>query len=201
MVEPAMDRDNGPIGVMPKPLSLRCNGAGHYSSQWRITASGLPPRHAVRREKPSLRHTTPPRDTGAKPRRPEPKPKRRRSNYRIRACKRNPAQARAEEPPREAPAAGPRRPQPCRVEVPERFLAAEFGQEQAPGRVRDKCLPPEAGAHKWVVRGPHSRPRPIRPGRPTFQMNRISFSYTLLILKLRESSTLKIGLPCPTKSD
>lgn len=177
---------------MPRPLSVRCSSGWDYSSQWQFTASGLPPRRAFRRERPSCRAATRPLGKGAQSIRQVPKPRRSRSNYNIPVCKRNPALAQAAGPLREARAEAPWRPQPCLAEVPECSPAAEPAREQSQAGVRHKPPPPGAGRHK-PVRGSCNRPRPVRPGRPTSKLNRISFSYTILIANSRKNSTPKTG--------
>jgi hypothetical protein len=173
-------------------MSLRCSRAVDYSTQSRFTASALPPRHAVRREKPSLRETRRPPGKAAEPRPQAPKPRPRRSKYNIRASKRNPARAQSGRPPWEATAGERRWPQSRLAVVLEWPQAGEPARPLAAARGRDKSLPSAAGPHTPVARGPHSRPRPIRPTRPARQQNRISFSYTILIAKFRQSSTPKM---------
>jgi hypothetical protein len=43
MVEPAMEQDNGPMKVLPKPLSFRCSGGWDYSSQWQLPPAASHP--------------------------------------------------------------------------------------------------------------------------------------------------------------
>ena len=157
-----------------------------------VIAIGHPPKRAVRRERPSRHDTTARPDKAATPKHPEPKPTRRRSNYSIRECKRNPALARAGGPRREEQAAGLLWPRTCLSEVPARFRAAELALNQAPAQAQDRRPPRGAEPHKPVAPSWCIPPRPIRPGRPMLRTNRISFSYTIPILKLRKSSTPKM---------